>query len=60
MQIKLISLTTIEHQDSLRNRDKQQLGNELLGPFLRRMPIKADLFSQNTSPKRPIKTLIEQ
>ena len=31
MQIKLISLTIIEHQDSLRNRDKQQLGN---GPFM--------------------------
>ena len=30
MQIKLISLTIVEHQDSLRNRDKQQLGN---GPF---------------------------
>ena len=30
MQIKLISLTIAEHQDSLRNRDKQQLGN---GPF---------------------------
>ena len=27
MQIKLISLTIVEHQDSLRNRDKQQLGN---------------------------------
>ena len=26
-KIKLISLTTIEHQDSLQNRDKQQLGN---------------------------------
>ena len=31
MQIKLISLTIVEHQDSLRNRDKQQLGN---GPFI--------------------------
>ena len=30
MQIKLVSLTILEHQDSLRNRDKQQLGN---GPF---------------------------
>ena len=29
MQIKLISLTIVEHQDSLRNRDKQQLGNGL-------------------------------
>ena len=27
MQIKTISLTIVEHQDSLRNRDKQQLGN---------------------------------
>ena len=27
MQIKLISLSIVEHQDSLRNRDKQQLGN---------------------------------
>ena len=27
MQIKLISLTIVEHQDSFRNRDKQQLGN---------------------------------
>ena len=27
MQIKLISLTIVEHQDTLRNRDKQQLGN---------------------------------
>ena len=27
MQIILISLTIVEHQDSLRNRDKQQLGN---------------------------------
>ena len=31
MQIKLISLTIAEHQDSLRNRDKQQLGN---GPLI--------------------------
>ena len=31
MQIKLISFTIVEHQDSLRNRDKQQLGN---GPFI--------------------------
>ena len=31
MQIKLISLTIVEHQDSLRNRDKQQLGNGPLG-----------------------------
>ena len=30
MHIKLISLTIVEHQDSLRNREKQQLGN---GPF---------------------------
>ena len=30
MQIKLISLTIVEHQDSLRNQDKQQLRN---GPF---------------------------
>ena len=30
MQIKLISLLIVELQDSLRNRDKQQLGN---GPF---------------------------
>ena len=29
MQIKLISLSIVEHQDSLRNRDKQQLGNGL-------------------------------
>ena len=27
MHIKLISLTIVEHQDSLRNRDKQKLGN---------------------------------
>ena len=27
MQIKTISLTIVEHQDSLRNRDKQQLRN---------------------------------
>ena len=27
MQIKLISLTIVEHQDSLRNRNKHQLGN---------------------------------
>ena len=27
IQIKLISLKTVEHQDSLRNQDKQQLGN---------------------------------
>ena len=32
MQIKLISLTIVEHQDSLGNRDKQQLRN---GPFAR-------------------------
>ena len=32
MQIKLISLTIVEDQDSLRNRDKQQLGN---GPLPR-------------------------
>ena len=32
MQIKLISLTIVEHQDPLRNRDKQQLGN---GPLSR-------------------------
>ena len=31
MQIKLISLTIVEHQDALKNRDKQQLGN---GPFV--------------------------
>ena len=31
MQIKLISLTIVEHQDSLRNRGKQQLGN---GPLI--------------------------
>ena len=31
MQIKLISLTIVEHKDSRRNRDKQQLGN---GPFI--------------------------
>ena len=31
MQIKLISLSIVEHQDSLRDRDKQQLGNGLLG-----------------------------
>ena len=31
MQIKLISLTIVEHQDSLRNRDYQELGK---GPFL--------------------------
>ena len=37
MQIKLISLTIVEHQDSLRNRDKQQLGN---GPLV--WPIKKD------------------
>ena len=30
MQIKLISLTIVEHQDSLQNRDKQQLGNDPL------------------------------
>ena len=29
MQIKLISLTIVEHQDSLRNGGKQQLGNGL-------------------------------
>ena len=33
MQIKLISLTIVEHQDSLRNRDKQQLGNGPLAPI---------------------------
>ena len=31
MQIKLISLTIVEHQDSLRNRNKQQFGS---GPFV--------------------------
>ena len=30
MQIKLISLSIVEHQDSLRHRNKQQLGNGLL------------------------------
>ena len=30
MQMKLISLSIVEHEDSLRNRDKQQLGNGLL------------------------------
>ena len=30
MQIKLISISIVEHQDSLRNRDKQQLENGLL------------------------------
>ena len=34
MQIELISLTILEHQDSLRNRDKQQLGNGLLNKHL--------------------------
>ena len=34
MQIKLISLTIAEHQDSLQNRDKQQLGNGLLHTLL--------------------------
>ena len=34
MQIKLISLTIVEHQDSLQNRDKQQLGNGLLGTLI--------------------------
>ena len=29
MQMKLISLTIVEHKDSLRNRDKQQLENGL-------------------------------
>ena len=38
MQIKLISLTIVEHQDSLRNRDKQQLGN---GPLRERLGCKA-------------------
>ena len=31
MQIKFISLTIVENQDSLRNRDKEQLGN---GPLI--------------------------
>ena len=31
MQIKPISLKIVEHQDSFRNRDKQQLGN---GPLV--------------------------
>ena len=31
IQIKLISLTIVEHQDSLRNQDKQQLRN---GPLI--------------------------
>ena len=43
MQIKLISLTIVEHQDSLRNRDKQQLGN---GPLLRNSALCAH-FLQN-------------
>ena len=34
MQIKLISFSIVEHQDSLRNRDKQLLGNGLLGLLL--------------------------
>ena len=34
MQIKLIFLTIVEHQDSLRNRDKQQLRNGPLAAAL--------------------------
>ena len=34
MQIKHISLSIVEHQDSLRNRDKHQLENGLLLSYL--------------------------
>ena len=45
-KIKLISLTTVEQQDSLRNQDKQQLGN---GPFQQRA-YASDVFEPRTEP----------
>ena len=52
MQIKLISLTIVEHQDSLRNRDKQQLGN---GPLV--VSIRLDWKEHETEgqfPREPL------
>ena len=52
MQIKLISLSIVEHQDSLRNRDKQQLGN---GP-LNRDNKKEQLYALYDQGKRYMRT----
>ena len=43
MQIKLISLTIVERQDSLQNRGKQQLGNGLFCSVIK------DLFGSKAS-----------
>ena len=51
MQIKVFSLSILEHQGSLRDQDKQQLGNSLFGSRIQK-------FSNNFSGVEFLNTLL--